>query len=311
MNSKLIIQCRAKYFLLISLYIPFLCIAFTLSPTVFAAHVSAPYAQHQSDIDEEVISGAGAHFSWLIFNALKPDLEKISGRKINLFGKDSMLGQGCNAGIKSAKLDGEKSETFGFICCPLSQKEIKKQQLIVYPIALEPILILLNQANPVKNLSSQQVRDIFSGKIINWQEVGGKDQPIVVITRLHCKKRPGHWKTILPNKDQFRQQRINVSSADDMVQRISDFPGAIGHTGATWEFGIKDEVQHITVDSIEPNANSLAAKTYPFFRQLSAVTDKTPAPDVLKIISEVQTGPAFFEFAEKFRLLPLNKARQQ
>ncbi len=153
-----------------------------------------------------------------------------------------MLGQGCNAGIKSAKLDGEKAETFGFICCPLSQKEINKKQLIVYPIALEPILILLNQANPVKDLSSQQVRDIFSGEIINWREVGGKDQPIVVITRLHCKKRPGHWKTILPNKDQYRQQRINVSSADDMVQRISDFPGAIGHTGATWEFGVKDVV---------------------------------------------------------------------
>jgi len=310
MNSKLITQYHAKVFLLNSIYIPFLCIAITLSSTVFAAHVDAPYAQHPSAIDEGVINGAGAHFSWLIFNALKPDLEKASGRKINLFGKDSMLGQGCNAGIKSAKLDGEKTETFGFICCPLSQKEINKKQINVYPIALEPILILLNQANPVKDLSSQQVRDIFSGKIINWQEVGGKDQPIVVITRLHCKKRPGHWKTILPNKDQFRQQRINVASADDMVQRISDFPGSIGHTGATWEFGAKDEVKHITVDSIEPNGDSLAAKTYPFYRQLSAVTDNTPAPDVLKIITEVQTGPAFFKFAKKFRLLPLNKARQ-
>jgi len=184
-----------------------------------------------------------------------------------------MLGQGCNAGIKSARLNGPKSESFGFICCALSQEELEQKQLTLYPIALEPILILLNKANPVKNLSRQQVRDIFAGKIVNWREVGGKDQSIVVITRLHCAKRPGHWKTILPNKDQFRQQSINVSSADELVQRINDFPEGIGHTGATWEFDKINAVKHITVDSVEPSADSLAAKTYPFFRQLSALSN--------------------------------------
>ena len=257
------------------------------------------------------VTGAGAHFSWIIFDSMKPELERMSGRKIMLYGKDSMLGQGCNAGIKNAKLNGPNTETFGFICCPLSDAEIEKQKIIVHPLALEPILILVNQSNPINNLSSQQVRDIFSGKITNWKEVGGNDKPIAVVTRLHCKKRPGHWKTILPNADAFRKLRLNVSSADEMVKRVSDFSGGIGHTGSTWIFEMGDKVKHISVDGYQPTAQNLANKNYPFYRQLSAVTDLHPSPDVQKIIQEVQTGPAFFKVAKRFGLMPLNKPRAE
>lgn len=257
------------------------------------------------------ITGAGAHFSWIIFNSLKQDLESVSGRKITLYGKDSMLGQGCNAGIKNAKLNGPGKETFGFVCCPLREEEVEKEQLRVYPLALEPILILVNQTNPVNNLSSQQVRDIFAGKITNWKEVGGHDQPIAVVTRLHCKKRPGHWKTILPSASKFRKLRLNVSSADEMVKRVSDFDGAIGHTGSTWLFETGNKVKHITIDGKAPTAENLKKKAYPFYRQLSAVTDLKPTEDVKKIIHEVQTGSAFFKVAKQFNLLPLNKPRAE
>ena len=257
------------------------------------------------------ITGAGAHFSWIIFNSLKKDLEKVSGRKIILYGKDSMLGQGCNAGIKNAKLNSIGKETFGFVCCPLSKKEVEKKKILVYPLALEPILILVNQTNPVNNLSRQQVRDIFAGKISNWKEVGGNDQPIAVVTRLHCKKRPGHWKTILPSAGDFRKLRLNVSSADEMVKRVSDFEGAVGHTGSTWLFETGNKVKHITIDGKAATAGNLKRKHYPFYRQLSAVTDLQPSEDVIKIIREVQTGKAFFNVAKQFNLLPLNKPRTE
>ena len=254
-----------------------------------------------------IVTGAGAHFSWIIFDSIKADLERISGRKIKLYGKDSMLGQGCNAGIKNARLNGPGKETFGFVCCPLSKSEVAREKIRVYPIAMEPILILVNRANPINNLSSRQVRDIFAGKITNWAEVGGLDKPIAVVTRLHCKKRPGHWKTILPDASAFRKVRLNVSSADEMVKRVTDFETAIGHTGSTWLFETGNKVKHITIDGITPTAANLENKTYPFYRKLSAVTDWNPSDDVLKIIKQVQTGKAFFEVAKRFNLLPLNE----
>lgn len=256
--------------------------------------------------EEDALMGAGAHFAWIVFDALKEDLEKKTGRKTILFGENSMLGVGCNAGIKAAKQGAKSKETFGFVCCPLSDEEVKKEQLIVYPLAKEPILILTRNDNPVNDLSIEQVRGIFRGDINNWQDVGGPNQPIVVVTRLHCKKRPGHWKTILPSHKEFRQERLNVKSAAAMVQRVSDFQGAIGHTGATWKFKAEDKVKVISVNGIKPTAENLANGKYPFYRQLSAITNRDPSPDVVKLIKEAQTGPAFRKVAKQYELLPLN-----
>lgn len=253
------------------------------------------------------IVGAGAHFSWVIFHDLKPDLERVTGRPINLYGRNSALGLGCNAGIKNASHYHPDRPTFGFVCCELDEAEIRKNNLDVYPLAHEPLLILVNRANPVSNLGLQQVRDIFSGKIRNWKEVGGEDKPIVVVVRLHCKDRPGHWKTILPSADRFRKDRLDVKSADDMVKKVSDFSSAIGHTGATWTFGPKDWVKSITIDGHAPTAANLKAGTYPFYRTLSAVTRKGVKGDVLTLIREVQQGRAFRAVAEKYQLVPLGR----
>ena len=253
------------------------------------------------------ITGAGAHFAWVIFDSLKDELEKKTGKNLELFGKNSSLGMGCNAGIKLARRSTHKHETFGFVCCPLSQQELDKKQLQIYPIAKEPILILLNQNNPVNNLSADQIRKIFKGEIKNWKEVGGMDKPIVVVTRLHCKKRPGHWKTILPDAKDFRKDRLNVSSASEMVKLVSDFNGAIGHTGSTWEFSKDSLVKPITINHLQASAENLKNKRYPFYRILSAVTDMSPSNDVLTTIKQVQSGESFMKVAKKYQLLPIKQ----
>ena len=262
-------------------------------------------ASADEDSANDTLLGVGAHFAWIVFDAIEADLEAKTGRKINLYGKNSMLGVGCNAAIKLAKQATENRETFGFVCCPLSEEEVEREGLIVYPLALEPILILVREDNPVDNLSSTQVRAIFRGEITNWREVGGTDKPIVLVTRLHCKKRPGHWKTILPAPKDFSKTRLNVNSAATMIQRINDFSGAIGHTGATWVFEPGDRVKALRIDGNRPTAANLANGHYPFFRQLSAVTNRTPSADILKLIHEARHGAAFLRVARKYELLPL------
>jgi phosphate transport system substrate-binding protein len=253
-----------------------------------------------------VIVGAGAHFSWLIFTKLKGELEKASGRTLELHGIGSMSGGvGCNAGIKNARASTPEKEAFGFVCCPLTEED--KKGIIVYPLALESILIVVNKNNPVNNLTSQQVKDIFAGKIINWQEVGGQDKPIVVVARLHCKQRPGHWKRILPTDKDFCQIRIDANNASNMEKAITDIPNAIGHIGSAWEFKQDSKVKILSVDGYTPSMASLKAKTYPFYRRLAAVTNKTPSNDLLKIIRTAQTSPTLLEISEQYRLLPLNE----
>jgi len=252
------------------------------------------------------ITGAGAHFAWVIFDELKGELEQSTGKKLQLYGKNSNLGMGCNAGIKLAQQHSHEHQTFGFVCCPISQQEQEKKKIKVYPIADEPILILVNKNNPVENLSVDQVRAIFRGDITNWKEVGGWDKPVAVITRLHCKKRPGHWKTILPAADDFTKERINVSSADEMVKMVTKFDTAIGHTGSTWVFDTNSNVKAVSVDKVAASAANLKNKSYPFYRKLSAVTSMNPSEDILTTIRQVQYGKSFEAVAKKYNLLPLN-----
>lgn len=252
--------------------------------------------------EEQPIVGAGAHFAWVVFDALRPDLERATGRLVELHGRYSALGMGCNAGIKIALRNGDN---FGFVCCPLSDEEVKRRNLRVFPIAREPIMIMVNDANPVRELSSEQVRAIFRGEIDNWKAVGGRDEPIVVVTRLHCKKRPGHWKTILPDAQAFRAQRLNVSSAAEMEQRIAAFPGAIGHIGSTWDFQPDPGIHSVRIDGLEPTADNLRSGRYPFYRDLSAVTGPEPSADVVRLIERVQNGDAIRRIAARYQLMPL------
>lgn len=273
--------------------------------------VSPAWSQESSLSTQEKgeIIGAGAHFSWIIFDELKPELEQKYGRKLKLYGKESMLGAGCNAGIKNAKTNSPANEAFGFVCCPLSEQEVKQEGLTVHPLALEPILILVNQSNPVTDIPLEKVRAIFKGEITNWKDVGGEDKPIVMVMRPHCSKRPGHWKTILPSLDLFRKDRLNVKSAAEMVRRVSDFPEAIGHTGATWIFGREDKVKAVTIGGVAPTAKNLKLGKYPFYRQLSAVTHGKVSDDLSQMLHEVQTGPSFRRVAQKYELVPMNKAQ--
>ncbi len=254
-------------------------------------------------------TAAGAHSSWVIMNKIKPILEKISGRKITIFGKQSMLGVGCNAGIKSTKQHPTSKESFGMVCCPLSDREIKKENLDVFPLALEPLMILGHISNPINNLSIKQVKDIFSGKITNWKQVGGEDKSIVVVTRLHCKKRPGHWKTILNSADKFTTTRINVQSADEMVKRIGDFTAGFGHAGRAWLRGKNSNTKIIRVDGYLPTSNNLKKSKYPFFRQLSLITNKEASSELKKLMrnAQVEVFNNAHLFSE-YEILPIDPA---
>lgn len=257
----------------------------------------------------KTVTGAGAHFSWIVFEYLRPALERRHNVRLHLHGRESMLGAGCNAGIKKAKENREGNETFGFVCCPLSEEEVQAEGLTVYPLALEPLLILLNRDNPVEDLSVEEVRAIFRGDIRNWKEVGGNDQPIVLVFRPHCSKRPGHWKTILPTLDLFRKDRLSVRSEAEVVKRVSDFAEGIGNVGATWDFAVEDRVKVIKVSGMAPTAEALEAGRYPFHQQLSAVTHGKVSKELDALLRDAQTSDELRQVARQYELVPLNAAR--
>ena len=251
------------------------------------------------------ITGAGEHFTWVLLDEIRPQLERDQRLKLSLLGKDSMLGHGWNVGIKKAKENSSGNETFGFVCCPLAREEVETNGLTVHPVALEPLLIIVNKSNPVQDIPIEKVQAIFRGEIRNWKEVGGADRPIVVVLRPHCPQRPGHWKTIVPTLEQFRKDRIEVKAEAEVVQGVSDFAEGIGNIGSTWKFEPSQNVKSVTVSGVAPTAENLRSKRYPFYQEQSIVTHGELSAPLANMIREVQTGQDFRAVAKKYELLPL------
>lgn len=255
-----------------------------------------------------VVTGAGEHFTWMLLDEIRPDLERKFGIELNLIGRESMLGHGCNHGIKKARENRADKPTFGFVCCPLSKEEVEREGLTVHAVALEPLIILVNTTNPVDDIPVEKVRAIFRGEIRNWKEVGGEDRPIVVVLRPHCPQRPGHWKTIVPTVAEFRKDRIEVKAESEVVQGVSDFAEGIGNIGSTWRFEEHHRVKVVTVGGVAPTAANLKTGAYPFYQEQSMLTHGAVSPALAGMIREVQGGPDFHEVLQKYELLPLATA---
>ena len=177
-------------------------------------------------------------------------------------------------------------------------------------MALEPVQVIVNIKNPVQDLSINQVQDIFSGKIKNWKQVGGKDQSIVVVARLHCKDRHGDWKHILPTVEDFSGESLLVTGEEDMTVKVNDLENAIGHMGSTWDLKSQGQnrIKHVTINKLNPTAENLKNKSYPFFRELAVITNDKPSEDLLKIIDYARNSDSFYRVAKKYDLLPNNKS---
>ena len=130
---------------------------------------------------DEAASSEGTTISVSGSTSVGPSMEKIAERfeKANEGVSVEIQQIGSSAGIKNA-IDGVSE--IGMASRDLKDEE-KSAGLQETKIAIDGIAVITNKNNPVKNLTTDQVKDIYTGKITNWKEVGGNDAPIVVVSR--------------------------------------------------------------------------------------------------------------------------------
>ncbi|MFT3736809.1 MAG: substrate-binding domain-containing protein [Rhodocyclaceae bacterium] len=117
-----------------------------------------------------------------LVNPLKADVEKASGHTLTVVGNATGRGLAdladgkCDASMSSEPLNiaVEAAEAAG--------KKVDPSKLVFTVIKNDEIVFVVHKNNPVKKLTWAQIRDIHTGKITNWKEVGGKDAPITVFT---------------------------------------------------------------------------------------------------------------------------------
>ncbi|MBF0475680.1 MAG: hypothetical protein HQK59_07570 [Deltaproteobacteria bacterium] len=167
-----------------------------------------------------------------------------------------------------------KTIDMGGYCCPPS-KDDRLPGLQFYTMGIVSKAFFVNPDNPIDNLTSAQLRDIYAGKLFRWSELKaqtGKPGPglaIKAVARLHCPKNPGHWRLLHNSGKKFSPYVSEVGSIPDMIAQVAAAKGAIGWEVMTMVEKNKNmgKVKPIKIDGYAPtDSKALAALKYPFYR---------------------------------------------
>ncbi len=200
--------------------------------------------------------------------------------------KISISGGGSGNGIK-ALIDGSTNiaDSSRFI----KPKEVKLAvERGVYPVpfavAYDCIVPVVHPDNPLKDITMDQLKAIYQGKIKKWKEIGGLDNPIVVISRDTSSGTYEVWhKKVLKKKRVFPGALLQASNGA-IVQAVSKNKYAIGYVGIGY---LDKSVKALTVNGIEGSEETTLNGTFPISRPLYMFTPGWPKGETLKFINFV------------------------
>ena len=147
----------------------------------------------------------------------------------------------------------------------------------VYPVAhvvaMDGVCVVVHPSNPVAALTKAQIRDIYTGKITNWNQVGGPSMAIVVISRDTSSGTYETFHNLVMNKQEMASGVEYVNSNPQAHARVKTTQGAIGYVG----IGFLDRyVKALKVDGIVPSRQTIASGVYPVARPLFMFTNGYP-----------------------------------
>lgn len=167
--------------------------------------------------------------------------------------------------------------------------EEEKLGLTTIPVAHDGIAVIVNPDNPVQNLSTQQLRDIYAGKISNWSEVGGEDLPIQLVNRDEASGTREAFKSIVMDGVPFDRRAAVLSGTGQVRDVVSRTRGAIGYIsmGFVESDYAQTQVRAISVDNVKPVEATVANGSYPISRDLYFFTKGEPADEARGYIDYV------------------------
>lgn len=144
---------------------------------------------------------------------------------------------------------------------------------VAHVVAMDGVCVIVHPSNPVSALSIDQIRDLYSRKITNWNQVGGPNMPVVPISRDTSSGTYETFHELVMNKQQMASAVEYVNSNPQAHARVKTTPGAIGYVG----LGFLDAaVKAVKVNGVMPSRQTIANGVYPVARPLYLFTNGYP-----------------------------------
>ena len=168
------------------------------------------------------------------------------------------------------------------------KKELEeaKVELESKPIGRDALVFIVNENNPVKSLTQQQLKDIYAGKITNWKDVGGEDADIVAFQRREDSGSQTLFQKLLIQGGELMDAPTELAPAlmGELVDDIAEYNNAANAIGFSVYYYIsemysKPGLRLLAVDGVTPSADTIADESYPLCNEFYAAVRQDSGPD--------------------------------
>ncbi len=160
------------------------------------------------------------------------------------------------------------------------EKGVNPKQITVAYDCLTPIV---NSANPVKNLTLAQLKDIYTGKVKDWKDLGGNPGQIVVISRDSSSGTFEYWNEHVLKKERVFPGALMQASNGAVATTVAKNKYAIGYVGLAYTHA--PGIHATSVEGVQGSIDNTLNGTYPVSRGLYLYTNGEPAGDVAKLVN--------------------------
>ncbi|GEM75114.1 phosphate ABC transporter substrate-binding protein [Vibrio agarivorans] len=196
----------------------------------------------------------------------------------------------------------------------LTQHE-KNKDLSILPIAYDGLAIIVNRANPIANLTEQQIHDIYKGRITNWQKVGGENKPIVVVTRETSSGSRYRFEESLGLTKEVNGSTVsNIDPHSLVVNNTSTVKTLIRHNVKAIGFislgAMDQEVKALSFNGVAPSTKNIESQQYALARPFLLIYHNDHLdPDSVQFISYLKSAKAQEIIAKRGYIPNYNPAR--
>lgn len=214
-----------------------------------------------------------------------PVMEEAAKRIMKAWPKIRITVGGGGSGIGIQKV-GEGLIDIGNAGRPVKEKELAKYQLRSFAFAIDGVAVVVHPSNPVRDITAQQARDAFAGRITSWKDLGGPDAEIHLYGRDEASgTRAVFWKKLLAKGDVAKRANI-VKSNGAMKTAISKDAQGLGYMSIG---RIDDSLVSVAIDGVAATQENATNGSYGVTRRLFMNTNGEPEPLAQAFISYISS----------------------
>ena len=207
-------------------------------------------------------------------------------------GLKSLIDATCNVAMASA--DSDEAE----------EKRAKDNAvtLVGHVIGHDALAPIVHPGNSVSNLTKEQLRKIFAGEFVNWQQVGGADEAIIVLSHDGASGNYETWKDKVMQEGKIVTPKAQTMASGAMRDYVRQHPGAIGYLGLSY---IDSATKTLAVDGITASQDNVKNGKFPIVRDLKLFTTQHTTAPINKFVDYFLAAEQGQIFVKQAGIIPV------